>query len=492
MRVNNMKNLVLSCLVIVLLMCEQVVSAKDASNHNHDREKIMVVLDASGSMWGQINGTTKIELVREAYGALVKDWQAKPIDAGLIAYGHRRKGDCQDIEVLSEPMPVDAISLSEIVYRLTPKGKTPLGDAVRLAAKKLNFVEQKATVILLSDGVETCGIDSCQLGLELEEAGIDFTTHVIGLDIKTNQERQQLRCLADNTGGQYIDAKNAEDLSDALGSNSSLQPEAQVKSTLEIVGLKADLGEPSENTTWLISNRKGLSMEVITSTSEIKLNDHLPDLDEGHYIVKASSSVYSGLAEFIYPAEEQVIYLKLERDVPLTTIRVPPSVPAGAEFNVGWSGPRGKTDAVAIVETNKDFESHVGQSDLGVDNQVSLIAPKKAGEYEVIYVFDAYGKSRVDARVSILVTPSSVTLEPVGKIMAGKKFSVIWQGPGAEGDMIAIGPRTQGTDDYSSLTWLNENNQVTLDAPSTAGEYELRYFNQNYELFVAVPVVVSQ
>ena len=59
-------------------------------------ENVMLVLDASGSMWGQIDGRTKIEIAREASGKVVSGWdQANQV--GLIAYGHRRKGDCSDI-----------------------------------------------------------------------------------------------------------------------------------------------------------------------------------------------------------------------------------------------------------------------------------------------------------------------------------------------------------------------------------------------------------
>lgn len=36
-------------------------------------ENVMLVLDASGSMWGQIDGRSKIEIAREATGKVVSD-----------------------------------------------------------------------------------------------------------------------------------------------------------------------------------------------------------------------------------------------------------------------------------------------------------------------------------------------------------------------------------------------------------------------------------
>ena len=68
--------------------------------------KVILVLDASGSMWGQIDGRTKIEIAREAVAKILSTWRGSD-DLGLIAYGHRTKGDCNDIEVLMSPAPLE-------------------------------------------------------------------------------------------------------------------------------------------------------------------------------------------------------------------------------------------------------------------------------------------------------------------------------------------------------------------------------------------------
>ncbi len=54
--------------------------------------RVIMVLDASGSMWGQIQGKTKIEIARAAIAELLANWNPS-IDLGLIAYGHRKKGE---------------------------------------------------------------------------------------------------------------------------------------------------------------------------------------------------------------------------------------------------------------------------------------------------------------------------------------------------------------------------------------------------------------
>ena len=176
----------------------------------------MLVLDASGSMWGQIGGKPKIEIAREAVASMLQSWPASQ-QLGLMAYGHRSKGNCADIEMLKAPGTLDKASFQQSVNALQPKGMTPISASVRMAAEQLKFSERKATVILVSDGEETCHADPCAVGKELEKLGVDFTAHVVGFDIDKNPKaKAQLQCLASSTGGRYLDAKDAGELNTAL------------------------------------------------------------------------------------------------------------------------------------------------------------------------------------------------------------------------------------------------------------------------------------
>lgn len=188
----------------------------------------MLVLDASGSMWGQIQGRAKIEIAREAVDNMLQAWPRNQ-QLGLMAYGHRSKGDCADIEVLRPPGALDAPSVQKTVNGLQPKGMTPISASVRMAAEQLKFTERKATVILVSDGEETCNADPCALGAELEKLGVDFTAHVVGFDLPEGKARAQLQCLAKATGGRYVEARDAAELNKALGQIAQAAPVAQAK-----------------------------------------------------------------------------------------------------------------------------------------------------------------------------------------------------------------------------------------------------------------------
>jgi hypothetical protein len=75
-----------------------------------------LILDASGSMWGQIDGVNKIVIAREVIADLLRDF---PEDQalGLTVYGHRERGNCADIETLVSPAPGTRDSILEAVNR---------------------------------------------------------------------------------------------------------------------------------------------------------------------------------------------------------------------------------------------------------------------------------------------------------------------------------------------------------------------------------------
>ena len=86
--------IIISCFLSFAGLVATSASASEASGDS------ILVLDASGSMWGQIAGEAKIAIAKKVLGDLLSDLPADR-RLGLIAYGHRRAGDCADIEELA-------------------------------------------------------------------------------------------------------------------------------------------------------------------------------------------------------------------------------------------------------------------------------------------------------------------------------------------------------------------------------------------------------
>ena len=176
--------------------------------------RAMIIFDASGSMWGQVGGVSKIVIARQALKDLLRGWDPK-IPLGLTVYGHRRKGDCNDIETLVPIGPLNRTRMERIVDGIQPKGKTPIARSLREVAEQLKKSEDPATIILISDGKESCDADPCAVARELKASGINFVAHVIGFRVDRATDRQ-LACIAKATGGEYFSARNAAALNRAL------------------------------------------------------------------------------------------------------------------------------------------------------------------------------------------------------------------------------------------------------------------------------------
>jgi Ca-activated chloride channel family protein len=174
---------------------------------------LIFIFDASGSMWGQVQGTAKIQIAKDVLTGLVRDLP-EGINVGLMAYGHRKKGDCNDVEELVPLGVLDKDKIINKIQAINPKGKTPITLSVKKTAEKLKNIEEETTIILVSDGKETCAGDPCALVRQLKESGVKFIMHVIGFDV-TAVEKEQLECMAKAGGGLYYEAKNAGELKTA-------------------------------------------------------------------------------------------------------------------------------------------------------------------------------------------------------------------------------------------------------------------------------------
>ncbi len=175
---------------------------------------ILFIYDASGSMWGQMQGKTKMEIAADVLSSSVSKLPENQ-KLGFVAYGHREKGDCKDVEFLVDVEQGTKSSVIEAVKGIQPLGKTPLAYSALLVIDKLRDTRMKATIILVTDGIESCGGNICDVIRAAKEEGLDFKLHIIGFGLK-DSETEQLLCAAKAGGGNYYDAANAEGLGEVL------------------------------------------------------------------------------------------------------------------------------------------------------------------------------------------------------------------------------------------------------------------------------------
>jgi hypothetical protein len=183
------------------------------------------ILDVSGSM-GQFvdTGETRLDAAKRVLTEVVAAIPDQPgINVGLRIYGH--EGDNTEsgrpVSCLSSDLvvPINGIDRSAIEQRmapLAPTGWTPIGLSLeRSEADFLVNPDGTNAVVLVTDGLETCGGDPAAVAAALSASERRIVTHVIGFAL-TPEEQQILQAITDASGGKLLEANNATQLTGAL------------------------------------------------------------------------------------------------------------------------------------------------------------------------------------------------------------------------------------------------------------------------------------
>jgi Mg-chelatase subunit ChlD len=180
----------------------------------------LLMLDSSGSMKARVGSVSKIEAAKDAIANYVVSIPAR-VRLGFLVYGHKgnnqesgKAKSCVGIELLAPIGGVDKAGVGEVMARFQPVGWTPIGAALEKAREAFSTTEGAENhIILVSDGIETCGGDSVAEAKKLHEEGYKVTVDVVAFDVSSN-DAAQLRRIAEAGGGKYYDAKTRDDIMD--------------------------------------------------------------------------------------------------------------------------------------------------------------------------------------------------------------------------------------------------------------------------------------
>lgn len=170
---------------------------------------VELVLDASGSMRDALGLTTRMDVAKEAIHSLI---EAIPAGTPL---GLRVFEDCGRIAERVAIAPVDRARFLAAVAAVEPAGGTPIVASLLESFEALGRVrEGQRVAVLVTDGGESCQGSMDDAINRAKDAATRVI--VIGFDIEDAGITQQLRALAEGTGGAFYDASAAEELRLAL------------------------------------------------------------------------------------------------------------------------------------------------------------------------------------------------------------------------------------------------------------------------------------
>jgi Mg-chelatase subunit ChlD len=194
-----------------------VVATASAAARAETGRSVLIVLDASGSMNQPMpEGRTRLEAAKAAVGDFLGKLPAE-VRLGLRVYGHQSSPDkknCEDSELVVGFASVGKSKQAMIakVAGIEARGYTPITRSLQLAAQDIGGEPgAERTVVLVSDGRETCKADPCAAAKALANADAKLVIHAIGLGVD-DAARRQLQCIASVAGGAYFDARSQAEL----------------------------------------------------------------------------------------------------------------------------------------------------------------------------------------------------------------------------------------------------------------------------------------
>jgi hypothetical protein len=177
-----------------------------------------IVLDVSGSMNTKLDDGNRWQTALAALKEVV-DTLPEDLNVGLRVYGHRYSSKspqtCQDTELVVPLARLDRERIMKAATALKPRGETPLIRSIQKAVGDLK-VSGGGSVILITDGEESCKGDPKVAAREIKASGVNVTLNIVGFTLTGKAVENELGTLAASTGGRYYGAQDGEQLARAV------------------------------------------------------------------------------------------------------------------------------------------------------------------------------------------------------------------------------------------------------------------------------------
>ena len=279
---------------------------------------IIVILDSSGSMAEKVFSEKKIDIAKKA----VSDFLTKMpqgVKTGLVVYGHEGSNSVADRDLscngVEEVVKLGINKYSDIIAAMNffnPKGWTPITGSLNFAKSIFNNngKDNKNYLILVSDGVESCGGDplTAAKDLKLEIPGIKLI--VIGFSAD-NKTRDFLKEIASKGGGSYLTADNSSNIAQVFNSQLLEIKKDCIRWTLSKALLAYNANNLKNQKCWLSSYKKesdDFTTNVLNKSADPECNLEISDALRARHTESWNKKQKLG-------EENGVIYKKIEFDL---------------------------------------------------------------------------------------------------------------------------------------------------------------------------------
>jgi Ca-activated chloride channel family protein len=227
--------------LMLLGMCGILAKGQTTSlSPQQPKTRILFIFDASNSMWGNWQSDKKIHIANRLLSKMIDSLENYPnVELALRVYGHQyeyKLHNCNDTKLEVPFGPNNFQRIQQKLKTIRPKGTTPI--AMSLAAAEQDFASatnSRNIIILITDGIEECSGNPCEVSQALQRKGIMLKPFIIG--IGTGQTLD-LSCV-----GNYLDASSEKAFDQAL---TIIIEQIFNKTTCQVSLLDAN-GKPTES-----------------------------------------------------------------------------------------------------------------------------------------------------------------------------------------------------------------------------------------------------
>ena len=252
-----MRSVALSSWVLLGLFLFGIASqAQQVQQQIPTKTRILFLLDGSGSMLGRWGSTLKMDAAKELLADMVDSLRTNQnLELALRVYGHRYQRESQNCQDTKLEVSFGRNNHNAVIERLRaikPKGTTPIAYSLEKATEDFpQGGDYRNIIILITDGIESCEGDPCNVSMRLQRNRIFLRPFVIGLGM-TKEYQNDFGCL-----GQYFDARDKSGFQRALNKavNTSL---GKTTASVELLDSQGRPRETNVNVTFL-NNFTGLS-----------------------------------------------------------------------------------------------------------------------------------------------------------------------------------------------------------------------------------------
>jgi len=169
-------------------------------------------------MYAPWNSNVKIEVAKKVMGSFLDSLKNEPnLELALRCYGHttffKPERNCKDskLEVPFADAKSNSPKIKQRIQKLEPLGTTPIAYSLGESANDFPPCSNcRNIVILITDGIEECGGNPCEVSAALQKKGIFLKPFVIGVGLDA-KFAEVFACM-----GKYYDVSNEANFEDVL------------------------------------------------------------------------------------------------------------------------------------------------------------------------------------------------------------------------------------------------------------------------------------